>query len=250
MNILYMYGRNSPIKLSLIQTQMNNAEQNADRGFSIIELLIVMTIILIMSTSAYFYLSSHQKLYKADDQALFITDVLQEARQRSLTQRETLRVEIDLTANIMRLIDENNPTQSADDILIRQIELLPPDQVKISERPLEIENNPPEPYETPSASFRQSIYPMSLNNQVCTLRFQSNGTVVDAGTNPIGNNASQIGMTLHIWLPDENSPTQSRVARALTVIGSTGTVRLWEYDRNSTEVNKWKNTRRSGNYGG
>lgn len=226
------------------------AVKNTNRGFSIVELLIVMVIILIMSSSAYFYLSSHQKLYKADDQALFIADILQEARQRSLTQRETLRVEIDATANIVRLIDENSPTVSTDDVLVRQVTLLPSDEVRINERPNEIENNPPEPYETPSANFRQSQYPLSLNNQVCTLRFQSNGMVVDAGNNETGGGANQIGATLHIWLPDENSPTQSRVARALTVIGSTGTIRLWEYNRNSTEENKWINTRRSGNYGG
>lgn len=229
---------------------MNKAVKSPDGGFSIIELLIVMTIILIMSTSAYFFLSSHQKLYKADDQALFIADILQEARQRSLTQRETLRVEIDLTANVVRLIDENTPTVATDDVLVRQLALLPTEEVRINERPNEIENNPPEPFETPSANFRQSIYPSSLNNQVCTLRFQSNGTVVDAGNNAIGGGANQIGTTLHIWLPDENTPNQSRVARALTVIGSTGTIRLWEYDRNSTETNKWKDTRRNGNYGG
>lgn len=230
--------------------QMNRLEQKSDRGFSIIELLIVLTIIVIMSTTTYFYLSAHQRLYKSDDQALLIADIFQEARQRSLTQRETLRVEIDLTANIVRLIDENKPGDVADDVLIRQLALLPPNEVKINQRPNEIDNNPPEPYETPSAIFKQSNYPMSLNNQVCTLRFQSNGTVVDAGTNTTGANASQIGMTLHIWLPDKNNPAQSNIARALTVIGSTGTVRLWEYDRNSTAVNKWKNTRRSGNYGG
>lgn len=226
---------------------MNKVKKKAEIGFSIIELLIVMTIIVIMSSSAYFYLSAHQKLYKSDDQALLITDILQEARQRSLTQRETLRVEIDLTDNVVRLIDENKPTESTDDKIIRQVPLLPTDEVKINGRPAEIDNNPPEPYETPSADFRQSIYPMSLNHQVCTLRYQSNGTVTDAGSNETGNNASQIGMTLHIWLPDEKSPTQSRVARALTVIGSTGTVRLWEYDRKSNATNKWINTRHAGN---
>lgn len=202
-----------------------------------------------MSTSAYFYLSAHQRLYKSDDQALLITDILQEARQRSLTHRKTMRVEIDLTANAVRLINENKPGDATDDVLLRQLTLLPSVDVRINQRPNEIDNDPPEPFETPSAVFKQSNYTKSLNNQVCTLRFQSNGTVVDAGTNSTGNNASQIGMTLHIWLPDKNNPAQSSVVRALTVIGSTGTVRLWEYDRNSTAANKWINTRR-GNYGG
>lgn len=225
-------------------------KSKANEGFSMIELLIVMTIILIMSSTGYYYLTAHQRLYKADDQALLITDVLQEARQRSLTQRETMRVEIDITANVVRLIDENLPTTANDDQVLRQITLLSQNDVKTNGRPAEIDNNPPEPYETPSAQFRQSSYPKSMNNQVCTLRFQSNGTVVDAGDNNIGSNAAQVGATIHIWLPNKTAPTTSSVARALTIIGSTGTIRLWEWNKTLTTTNKWVDTRRSGTYGG
>lgn len=91
------------------------------RGFSMVELLIVLTVITILLGISLFYLSAHERLYRPDEEALKIIDVFQEARQRSLTQRETMRVEIDLTDNVVRLIDENQPSTADDDRPIRSV---------------------------------------------------------------------------------------------------------------------------------
>ena len=69
--------------------------------------MVVMGIIVIMSTIVLFYTTAQKKLYKADEQALLLADMLQEARQRALTQRGTMRVEINLTNNTVKLYDEN-----------------------------------------------------------------------------------------------------------------------------------------------
>lgn len=227
---------------------MENKEPTA--GFSVIELLIVLTVIALMSSFAVFYFNSHQRLYRADDQSLIIADILQEARQRSLTQRETLRVEIDKTDNIIRLIDENKPTTADDDQLLRQTALKPETELVMLQRASEISENPPEPTPVPSVQFKQSVYPASHNHNVSTFRFLSNGTVTDAGNDAIGGGAVTIGATIHVWTPKPTDPTIFEVARAITVIGSTGTVRLWEYDRSLSQTNKWKDSRRTGNYGG
>lgn len=221
-----------------------------EAGFSIIEILIVLTLIVIMSGVTLFYLNSHQRLYKADDQSLLIADILQEARQRALTQRETIRVEIDITDSIVRLIDENKPTTADDDRLLRQLSLKPETEVKIQHRSSEINENPPEPIPVPSAQFQQSVYTSSSNHRVGTFRFQSNGTVTNAGNNAIANGAVMTSATLHLWTPKPSDPDQFEVARALTIIGSTGSVRLWEYDPKLTQANKWKDSRRTGSYGG
>ncbi len=84
------------------------------KGFSLIELLIVLTLIMIMSGVSFFYFNTYQRLYKPDDQSLQIVDILQEARQHALTQRETIRVEVDITVNVVRLIDENTPITAND----------------------------------------------------------------------------------------------------------------------------------------
>lgn len=224
--------------------------EKKQKGFSIIELIIVLAVLMVLVGVSFFYLSAHQKLYKPDDQSLIIIDFLQEARQRSLTQRETLRVEIDTTDNVIRLIDENASDTETDDNVLKENFLYFPNDVRMDRRPLEIENNPPEPLPVSNAAFSPSVYPPSGTNTVCTFRFQSNGTVVDAGNNATGNNASVAGATLHIWQPDVTNNNQSTIARAITIIGSTGSIRLWEYDRASTQANKWRDSRRIGGYGG
>jgi prepilin-type N-terminal cleavage/methylation domain-containing protein len=219
-------------------------------GFSLIELLIVLVMISILSGTAFYYLNASRELYKADEQALKITDILQEARQRALTQRENMRVEIDLTDNIIRLIDENQPDTVDDDNEIRNIPILSSTELRLDQRPAQITYNPPEDFPVPSARFKQSVYTPSLLHNVSTLRFLSNGTVVDQGNNTLGDGAVPTGVTLHVWSPDKDNINNSKIARSITIIGSSGSVRLWEYDKNLETANKWKDTRRISVFGG
>jgi prepilin-type N-terminal cleavage/methylation domain-containing protein len=220
------------------------------RGFSMVELLIVLTVITILTGISLFYLSGHERLFRPDEEALKIIDIFQEARQRSLTQRETMRVEIDLTDSMVRLIDENQPNTPDDDRQIRTIILLPQSDVKINSRPPDISTNPVEIMPVPIAQFKPSVYPASATHNVCTFRFLRNGTVVNEGTDSIGSNATTTGLTLFIWSPKQGNANESEISRAITVIGATGSVRFWEYNRNVTDANKWKDSRRSSIYGG
>ncbi len=79
-----------------------------EQGFSLIELVIVVLIISILSVISIISLRGEKK-YLADDQAYKILDILNEARQRALTQHETMRVEFNKTQNIVQLISENAP---------------------------------------------------------------------------------------------------------------------------------------------
>jgi prepilin-type N-terminal cleavage/methylation domain-containing protein len=220
------------------------------RGFSLIELLIVLAVITVLLGVSLFYLSGHERLYRPDEQALKIIDVFQEARQRSLTQRETMRVEIDLTDNMVRLIDENTPNTADDDRVVSRLVLVPKYEVKINSRPPDISTNPTEIMSVPAAQFRPSIYPSSVAHEVCTFRFLRTGSVVNEGTDAVGSNATTTGLTLFIWSPKQNNPDESEIARAITVIGATGSVRFWEYNRSLTDANKWKDSRRISVYGG
>jgi prepilin-type N-terminal cleavage/methylation domain-containing protein len=223
---------------------------SGNKGFSLIELLVVLTLIAILSAMSLLYLTSAREIYKPDDQSLKLIDILQEARQRSLTQRETMRVEIDLTDNVVRLIDENTAITETDDNKLKEFNLLSEAEVRVDIRPSQISNNPPENFPVPSAYFRQSIYPQSLAHDVCTIRFLSNGTVVDQGSNEVGENAVTTGLTLHVWSPKKSDDSESEIARAITIIGSTGSIRLWEHDSALTGENKWKDTRRTSIFGG
>ncbi|CAN5275985.1 hypothetical protein BH10ACI1_BH10ACI1_35770 [soil metagenome] len=218
-------------------------------GFSIVELLVVLVIISVMAGISGYFFSAHQKLYKPDDQSLKMVDILQEARQRALTQRESIRVEINTTLNIARIIDENSPTTANDDREIRRITLFDSNEVKITSRPGNISYNPPEPLPAPNAVFMASNYPTSSSQNVCTLRFQSNGTVLNAGNDAIGTGSVPTGVTLHIWSLKAGTTNYAETARSITIIGSSGSLRFWEFDYNSTDSNKWKDSRRTSVYG-
>ena len=212
--------------------------------------MVVLAIIAIFVSISLFFYEGHRSLYRPDEIALQMSDLFQEARQRSLTQRETMRVEIDLTRKVANLIDENTAATADDDVILRTITLPEASSVTVGSRPANIGYNPPEPQPVPNAVFTSSVYTPSFGNLACAFRFQRDGTVVNAGNNAIGTGAVSSGATLHVWSPKEGDVSTSEVARAITIIGSTGTIRMWEFDPAIDESNKWKNSRRTGSYAG
>lgn len=207
------------------------------RGFSLIEILVALTLVSLVGVSASYYFGNHKKLFKVDDQTLQITDILQEARQRALTQKETMRVEIDLVENHVRLIDENGIATADDDKVLRTFPIHFPNEVRIDRRPLNIGYEPPEPLPVPAAVFTPSVYPSSATHQVATLLFLSNGTV--------SNGSIVTGTSIYVWQPSANNANEAAQARSITVIGSTGAIRTWEFDPNFPQPNKWKDSRRA-----
>ncbi len=161
------------------------------KGFSVAELLVVVALIFIILSFTVFNLVGHQRLYRTDDQSLQVIDLLQEGRQRSLTQREVLRVEVNRTTQLARLIDENDPSTSDDDVVLRSIRLSDPANVHMGDSPSNIIDLPPEPFPAPLAVFTPSVYPDSATQDVCTMRFMPNGQVFNAGNNATGAGASR-----------------------------------------------------------
>jgi prepilin-type N-terminal cleavage/methylation domain-containing protein len=220
-----------------------------EQGFSLIELLAVVVVILILTTVSLIYLSGTRKLYNTDEEALQVIDLIQDARQRALTQRETLRVEIDLTSNIGRLINEDNtvnPPVATDDKLLRQIKFFPSANVRLDMRPNNVTTAPPEAIPAPTAVFVGSMHPISAGHNVATFRFMPDGSVRDAGTNAIGANSVPTGSTLYIWKPRAGNANESDLTKAITIIGSTGSVRMWDLAIAPDGSTYWKDSRRSG----
>lgn len=202
-----------------------------ENGFSIAELAIVVAIIGILSSISLFYLASSRRMMKPNEQALQIIDIFQEARQRSLTQRETLRVEIDLTDNVVRLLDENtNSTKTLTSI--RQISLLPATQANVENPPSDISAKPNAVMVLPDAKFNLITTSAGPLHKAFILKFKSDGTVID-------NDKNAKGATIYIWSNKQNQPSKSDIALAITVEAS-GLIRYWQYDYNSTASNKWK----------
>lgn len=206
------------------------------KGASVMELLIVVVVIMIIATFSILSLTGHKNAYKTDDQALRIIDVLRAASLRAVTQRQTIRVEINLTTNRVQMIDENLPASSADDVVVKSVTLENAAFVKLSAQPLNITTLPPSPSNFPAATYVASVHPSSVSNNVCTLRFRRDGTVVNAGADALGTNAVITSTTLFIWPPlptDATRASTTGAVRAITIFGSSGNIRLWKFSGTS-----------------
>lgn len=212
-------------------------------GFSLIELMIVLVIIAIVSSFAVMSFTA-DKLYDADKQALGIIDLLHEARQRSLSQRNSMRVEINQTKNSIRLIDEKGPNDASDDVEIKSVPYRN-GGVFIGTLPSNMTDNPAELSPVPPIEFAVSNHPLSPNDDVATVRFLRNGTVHNAGTNGAGAGSIATGATIYVWskYPNDASPTPTtgQVFRAITVLGTTGSSRLWKCAMTDGNCSDWIN---------
>lgn len=222
--------------------QKSNKKYN-QQGFSLIELIIVLLVVSILSVLTLMAFKGEKK-FLADSQAYLILDVLNEARQRALTQHETMRVEINKTTNTIRLISENAAGDATDDQIIKTLVLQNPNYVVTEQAPTNIEESPSDSSPVPAITFSNSVHPLSNSNQVATLRFLRTGKVVNAGSNAIGTNATTTGATIFSWMPDysdSGTPLQTgSVIRAITIVGTTGSAKYWRCEVKDGECTDWK----------
>lgn len=215
---------------------------NNQRGFSFLELIIVMLIISILSVLALMSFKGEKK-YLADTEAYQMIDILHEARQRSLTQHETMRVEINQTRNTMRLISEGEPGNAGDDKEIKSVKLQDPKYVMVGAAPKNISGAPTEMSPIPVLAFKKSVHPLSNADMVATLRFVRTGKVLNAGSNAIGDNSTVTGATIYVWMPDEAAsgqpPATGNVIRAITVQGTSGISRYLKCPLVGTKCENW-----------
>lgn len=226
-----------------IRSSKKQINQTYQQGFSMIELLIVMLVVCILSVLTLMAFKGEQK-FLADTQAYLILDVLNEAKQRALTQHETMRVEINKTTNSVRLIAENDPGVATDDQIVRTVVLESQNYVVTETAPTNIEESPTDSSPVPAITFSTSVHPLSTSNQVATLRFLRTGKVVNAGSNAIGTNATTTGATIFVWMPEYSSsgtPLQSgSIIRAITLVGTTGSARYWRCEVAEGQCTDWK----------
>lgn len=194
-------------------------DKSVQKGFSVIELLLVLSIVLILGAITLFTMSSVKK-YAADDQAKRLTDFFDEARQRALNQRKTLRVEINRTKKSVILIDEASGSTATDDFIIKSEPFY--SQITIGAMPGGISGAPSSSSSVPVPSFATSDYPLSKGDEKATFRFKPGGKVVDAGTNDIGAGSLVTGATVYVYSTKKSANGNPEITRAVVLIGSSG----------------------------
>ena len=207
-----------------------------------IELIIVMLVLSILSVLSIMSFKS-KELYLAEREALLVMDILNEAKQRALTQHETMRVEINKTRNVVRLINENAAGNASDDQVIKSLTLEHSNYVTFDRAPTNIASSPVDLAPVPAITFSPSVHPLSLSDQVTTLRFTQTGNVLNGGSSSTGANATLTGATVYFWMPNLSDSGQAQttgsIIRALTVLGSSGTTKYWRCQVVENQCTAW-----------
>ncbi|HMQ03957.1 MAG TPA: type II secretion system protein [Pyrinomonadaceae bacterium] len=186
------------------------------RGYSLVELLVVLGIIALLTVISLPYLVNYTKMYKSEDQAIKVMDLMRETAQLALNRRRTIRFELDRSNAARpqaRIIDENNGGTA---IVIKSIPLEPLNEVRM-DVPSGI--TPPNPPNYANIGYLANVW---------SARFRSDGTVVNAANTPIS-------ATLYSWPPAAGGSTPRRMqeVRAITIFGGSGAVRYWKYNGSS-----------------
>lgn len=192
--------------------------ENSERGFSLIEIMLVAVVMMIIAALAVWQLRPSRELYRSDDEAQQIVETLRLASQLSLTNRQSMRVELNASQKWIRIVDENDPTTAADDVERMRVNLENVATVKVDAQPTGIG------LPTPPA-YTLAAWTGSGSNKLWTLRYRLDGTVERT-------NGNVTNATLFIYPPDAanvNRATNNKLIRAITIFGGTGSIKLWKY---------------------
>ena len=225
-------------KISKEIPRLQKNRQSGNGGFSLTELIIVMVIMAILGAISIPYIYNYKKLYKPEDQALKIMDLMREAGQMALTRRRTMRLEIDLTDNKILLIDEDTRVTPAVHRLIKAIPLESVSEVRMDKIPTGVSKpNPPNyhdvgstdaPYVTDTTGHVNGSSTVNGHN-VWAMRFRRDGSVVKSDN-------TLLSATLYVWSPAPGAtastptPRKKEEVRAITIFGGTGAIRYWKHN--------------------
>ena len=195
----------------------DNGRHGAARGFSTIELVVVVGIITILTAITVFSLTSGKRNYSTDDEAAKVVSLLREAYQRALAQRQTFKVEINLTRMEIRLTDEGrlpggDEVELTRAVLNEQVSLNRP---AVGGTPVPL---PPAPYSYNPAAFATD----TDGDLVWSARFRSDGSVMDAAGNPLS--------ATIFFAPANFTERDANLVRAVTIFSGSGSIRAWKYD--------------------
>jgi prepilin-type N-terminal cleavage/methylation domain-containing protein len=194
---------------------------NRERGFTMIELGVVIAIILIISAMAIFALQPSLQDAKYDNAMREVIDQLRQAREYAIANRRYVQVTFPIVViagqptqyqvvTTQKNVAPYGPVDAGADIVLSTVPIQVPAQYFLF----------PGAPDTPDGFGNASpIEFEGLNGgPVLGMMFQSDGELVDGGT------FLPINGTVFIGFP--NAATASR---AVTVLGGTGRIRGWKY---------------------
>lgn len=187
-------------------------------GFSVLELMMVLVIVLIMSAIGIFSYSKAVKGTTPDIAGRQITDFLREGNERALMT--TIPYRVDLTRSTPLATGTIKLIRTTDNVVVRQETLGRYTEINMR-RPTSVAAKPPAPFDFDDASFNTS--------DVWSVVFHADGSASAVGA------STPMSANIYFYPPlpsNSNDTDGAQSLRVVSLFGPTGAVRFWGYDGN------------------
>jgi prepilin-type N-terminal cleavage/methylation domain-containing protein len=192
---------------------------NPERGFSMMELLIVVSIVLIVSAISITQLRPNLQNARIDAAMREDLETFRQGREFAIANRRYVQVTFPAT-NQIKLIQLNTLTPGAGGVnpTLDTVTLAPPLIFTLDGMPVTPDDAPP----SGCSTLAPIVFECIANGPVGGMVFQSDGEFVDGATYLPINGTVFLGVT-----------GQQSTARAVTLLGTTGRVRGWKSNGNT-----------------
>jgi prepilin-type N-terminal cleavage/methylation domain-containing protein len=194
--------------------------ESQERGFSLIELMVVISIILIVSAMSITQLRPNLQNARIDAAMRQVLETFRQGREFAISKRRYVQVSFPAN-NQIQITQLNTLTPGAGGInpVLDTVTLSPPLIFTLDGMPL----TPDDALLGGCPTLAPIVFECITNGPVGGMVFQSDGEFLDGTTFLPINGTVTLGF-----------PGQQATARAVTVLGTTGRVRGWKSQGNTT----------------